>query len=401
MPTILIIEDEEALRLTLAERLTLEGLQVLTAANGKAGVHQAQEARPDLILCDILMPEMDGYSVLLALQSDARTAAIPFIFLTAKADPPQVRAGMELGADDYLCKPVGKAELLAAVRARLWKRSQQQERLQQEVKVAHSEVVRKLPHELMTPLTSLLSASQLLEKADPAQPVPEVRALGQNMRQAAERLQHMIQRFLLLSELEVASHQPEARARLRGTGVLPATVWVTAVAEHLAQRCSRPRDLHLDLGEVEVVMAAFHFSELVAQLVENAFKFSPAGSPVQVRLILLPGAQCELTVQDRGEGMTSDQLRRVEAFRQFDRNAWAEPGVRLGLALVWHLVDLYGGTLALESTRGKGTRAIVRLPQARPGSPDHDVLDPRLRQRVACWLRQPPPGPWVKGKSVD
>ena len=117
MSTILIIEDEDALRLTLAERLTLEGLQVLTAANGKAGVRQAQEALPDLILCDILMPEMDGYSVLLALQSDTRTAAIPFIFLTAKADPPQVRAGMELGADDYLCKPFGIDELLARIEA--------------------------------------------------------------------------------------------------------------------------------------------------------------------------------------------------------------------------------------------------------------------------------------------
>ena len=170
MQTILIIEDEDALRSTLADRLTLEGFRVQVAANGEDGLRQIGEEVPDLILCDIMMPGLDGFGVLRACQLEERTATIPFIFLTAKADPPQVRAGMDLGADDYLCKPVGKTELLTAIRARLRKSNRQQDRLDQSVTAARRDVVRKLPHELLTPLTSLLSASQLLESANPQQP---------------------------------------------------------------------------------------------------------------------------------------------------------------------------------------------------------------------------------------
>ncbi len=125
MHSILIIEDEESLRLTLADRLTMEGFQVQTAADGCEGVRLAEAEPPDLILCDIMMPGMDGYGVLQTLQAQERTAAIPFIFLTAKANPQQVRAGMELGADDYLCKPVSKVDLLAAIRTWIGKHEQQ------------------------------------------------------------------------------------------------------------------------------------------------------------------------------------------------------------------------------------------------------------------------------------
>ena len=98
MHTLLIIEDEEPIRVTLTDRLTLEGFRVQTAATGEDGLRQVQQQPPDLILCDIMMQGLDGYGVLRALQANEQTAAIPFIFLTAKADPVQVRAGMGLGA---------------------------------------------------------------------------------------------------------------------------------------------------------------------------------------------------------------------------------------------------------------------------------------------------------------
>jgi signal transduction histidine kinase len=386
MHTILIIDDEETLRSTLADRLTLEGFRVQTAASGEDGLRQAQAEPPDLILCDIMMPGLDGPGVLQALQVDPLTAAIPFIFLTAKADPPHVRVGMDLGADDYLCKPVGKAELLMAIRARLWKRYQQQERLDQEVTAAHQDVVGRLPHELLTPLTSLLSASQLLESADPTQPVAEVQQLGQEIRKSAERLHRLIRRFLLYSQLGVASRHPKAQAQLRGTGYIPASAWLSAYAEFLARQDARADDLQLDLREAEVIMDPIHFSELVVQLVDNAFKFSLPGSVVQIQLVLPPGGGCVLTVRDQGRGMTPDQLRQVRAFRQFDSDVWAQAGTGLGLALVKQIAALYGGTFALESQPGNGTRATVRLPDARPRTQSGGALDAELRQRVAWTL---------------
>jgi DNA-binding NarL/FixJ family response regulator len=91
----------------------------LGAANGREGVALVQKEKPDLILCDVMMPELDGHGVLAELRGDAATAAIPFIFLTARGEKPDIRAGMNLGADDYLTKPVAKAELLAAIQSRL------------------------------------------------------------------------------------------------------------------------------------------------------------------------------------------------------------------------------------------------------------------------------------------
>jgi DNA-binding NarL/FixJ family response regulator len=125
MKKILIIEDEPAMRNNLREILELENFLPQTAANGREGVAAAKRCLPDLILCDVLMPEQNGYDVLSALRADEATGRIPFIFLTAKGEHADVRTGMNLGADDYLVKPVKVDDLLEAIAARL-ERSQRQ-----------------------------------------------------------------------------------------------------------------------------------------------------------------------------------------------------------------------------------------------------------------------------------
>jgi CRP/FNR family transcriptional regulator, cyclic AMP receptor protein len=121
MTRILLIEDNTEVRENIVEILELSQYEVLAAENGKVGVKLAQSGNPDLIICDIMMPEMDGYGVLHALSKNDSTAAIPFIFLTAKADRADLRKGMEMGADDYITKPFDDIELLNAVEARLKK----------------------------------------------------------------------------------------------------------------------------------------------------------------------------------------------------------------------------------------------------------------------------------------
>jgi DNA-binding NarL/FixJ family response regulator len=125
MKTILVIEDEPEMRRNLTTILRLEKFHPLPAANGRVGVQLAKKEKPDLILCDVMMTELDGYGVIAALRADAETVTIPFIFLTAKGEKPDIRAGMNLGADDYLTKPVAKADLLAAIRSRLERAVQQ------------------------------------------------------------------------------------------------------------------------------------------------------------------------------------------------------------------------------------------------------------------------------------
>lgn len=124
MKKILVIEDEPEMRRNLATILRLEKFDVSQAENGRVGLDLARKNLPDLILCDVMMPELDGHGVLQALRDDAKTANVPFIFLTARGEKSDLRSGMNLGADDYLTKPVARDDLLHAISARL-KRNEQ------------------------------------------------------------------------------------------------------------------------------------------------------------------------------------------------------------------------------------------------------------------------------------
>lgn len=119
MKKILVIEDQPQMRDNLATILEMENFQPLVAPDGRRGVELARSERPDLILCDVMMPELNGHGVLRELRATKETALIPFIFLTARSEMADLRAGMNLGADDYLIKPVARVDLLAAIATRL------------------------------------------------------------------------------------------------------------------------------------------------------------------------------------------------------------------------------------------------------------------------------------------
>lgn len=128
MKRILIIEDEPEMRRNITTLLRYHEYEPIEAENGRRGVELARRQKPDLILCDVMMPELDGYGVLQMLRQDAGLALIPFIFLTARGDKDDLRSGMNLGADDYLTKPVANADLIQAIAARLRRSHQQAQR---------------------------------------------------------------------------------------------------------------------------------------------------------------------------------------------------------------------------------------------------------------------------------
>lgn len=139
MKTVLVIEDEAQTRNIFLKCLEFEGFRAFGASNGSAGLDLAKSHEPDLIVCDIMMPDMDGYSVLTALRRSQDTALIPLIFLTAKVTMTDLRRGMEMGADDYLTKPCTVEQFLAAINTRL-KRQEELERLYRQVHLQQNSV---------------------------------------------------------------------------------------------------------------------------------------------------------------------------------------------------------------------------------------------------------------------
>src|SRR5579859_2191660 len=128
MKKILIIEDEPEMRRNITALLRFHEYKPIEAENGRKGIEAARREKPDLVLCDVMMPELDGHGVLQALQEDTELALIPFIFLTAKGEKDDLRSGMNLGADDYLTKPVANNDLVQAIEARLSRSAQQAKR---------------------------------------------------------------------------------------------------------------------------------------------------------------------------------------------------------------------------------------------------------------------------------
>jgi DNA-binding NarL/FixJ family response regulator len=136
MKHILVIEDQPVMRRNIQTILEMEGFKVSIAENGRKGVDLASNTLPDLILCDVMMPELDGYGVLAALRGRDKTARIPFIFLTARGEKTDLRTGMNLGADDYLAKPVSSDELLTAIKARFTRQQAHDQHWQRELSEA-------------------------------------------------------------------------------------------------------------------------------------------------------------------------------------------------------------------------------------------------------------------------
>ncbi|MEB3291370.1 MAG: response regulator [Leptolyngbya sp.] len=182
MTKILVIEDEKGVQDNVVDILQLEGFQVIFADNGLLGVLMARAEHPDLIICDIMMPELDGYGVLEQLRQDPDTAIVPFIFLTAKADKVDLRQGMESGADDYLTKPFTPQELRQAVKVRLEKQNTMMEKYYQERERAQEyqresqerqniidtqeDFLRKVIVDLRNPLSNINVAIQLLASSE-------------------------------------------------------------------------------------------------------------------------------------------------------------------------------------------------------------------------------------------
>ncbi|MEG3969249.1 response regulator [Microcoleus sp. T2B6] len=361
MAKILVIEDEEAIRENILELLEAENFEGIGAINGKVGIKLAIEKIPDLILCDMMMPEVDGHGVIKALRSEPLTATIPFIFLTAKADKLDVRTGMELGADDYITKPCTPQELLKAIAIRLEKQKTISRQSQKTLDELRTNISMSLPHELRTPLNAILGFSELilseyhvLEESDILEMIGQIQTSG-------HRLYRLIQNFLLYAELEIAATNPERLKEMRNSEFSCVKSLLSQKARQQAKHANRTDDLQLNLQDSSVAIDSVRLAKIVEELLDNAFKFSLEGTPVLLSS-LVENQTFILSVKDQGRGLTADQIAQLEAYRQFDRKLYQQAGLGLGLAIVQRLVELHGGEFKIESLPQQETIVCVSLP---------------------------------------
>jgi signal transduction histidine kinase len=326
------------------------------------GVTQARTHLPDLILCDVNMDRAGaGYTTLAKLREDATTAAIPFILMTGLADAAGMRHGMDLGADDYLPKPFKVDELYATVNARLRKAQTVREEAEKKLSQLRSQISFMLPHEMRTPLNGIISNAELLaESADSLDP-KTIAEMSHEICMSGQRLERLIENFLIYAQLEIVATDPQSITTLRSAKTRQAAELVRTTAVAQAEKIGRLNDLVLDLANTSLPMTEDYFKKITAELVENALKFSEAGSPVRVRLAATAG-EVEFSVHDDGRGFSTEQIRRIGAYMQFERKMQDDKGFGLGLAIAKKLAELHGGTMLIDSTPGTGATVTIKLP---------------------------------------
>jgi two-component system sensor histidine kinase/response regulator len=364
MSTILVIEDERLLREEIVDMLNFEGFTTLEAADGEEGIKLAQEHLPDLVLCDIAMPKLDGYQVLLALREHPRISSIPFVFLTARSDRPFMRHGMELGADDYVTKPATNAEILAAIRARLERQTGVNGSQKLKLDEAKQTLTHLVAHELRTPLTSIMMVQDIVARQMGQLSPSQMDSLLETMHSGSKRLAHLIEQMVYFTELETGILSPENI----DAGGQPLYLWQTLTAAvDLGRRFAhRQHDGLIRYEEHDpdatVIASAPPLKHALAELVANALDFSPEGKEVVVSQWQADGFVWIMIV-DQGAGMSPAEADRAFLdFSQVNREAHEQQGIGLGLPLARRIIEAHGGTLTLKSIAGKGTQVTVSLP---------------------------------------
>lgn len=351
---IIIIDDNDELRNVTKYVLEMEGYEVLTASNGEEGINIVKKYKPDLILCDILMPGIDGFEVKNQLSKDVSTMIIPFIFLSAVSEQHIIRKGMSFGADDYLVKPVVLDELLKTISTRLEKSIQFRQHFKDKTEGLKNSIVGILSHELLTPLTSILGFSGILKEEDSLTRF-EIKKVAAAIEESGNQLYHLINKNIKYAKYLVDREKTDVIPYMANS----AEVIINA-AVIIAEKYKRHSDLVLQLNDCAISIESFEFEFIISEIVDNAFKFSLSSSPVQI-ISSIKKDEIIIRISDNGIGFPMDKLSDIAAFSQFDRKINEQQGVGFGLITSVLTIQRYGGRINIINTN-PGTEVTITFP---------------------------------------
>lgn len=355
--TILIVDDQEENLRGIGNVLTMMSYDITLARNAEQAFKQLFACTPDLILLDVMMPEIDGLTTCRQIKSNANWADIPVIFLSADDDKNVIVQALEAGGVDYVTKPFNMAELLSRVRTQLaLKRAKDQLRALVEDK---DEIIGILAHDLKNSLAGMKLSASLLQSRLSELP-PRCTPLVENIVNASERMLSFMQEFL--------ANQCAEQLQLKSTAVNLVTVVTKILSSHQPAASAKKIVLttHTPTAEVFVNADTEGLTQALENLVSNAIKFSSEGGMVEVTVHEPMAGMAKCHVRDTGPGFTAED--RTKMFRRYGRLSAQptgdEPSTGLGLSIVKRLVDKMGGTIILAENEGPGAEFIITLPMA-------------------------------------
>lgn len=369
-PVILVAEDNQPLLHGICELLQLNGYDTIPAENGAKALKLLESTKPDLIISDVMMPELDGYGLHSEVRAHPEWLDIPFIFLTALGQREDVRRGKEMGVDDYIVKPFDETDILIAVRAKLerWKKvRRQQEAESAELK---RKIISSLSHEFRTPLTYVLNYAEMLQEESVDPDSEDFSLFLQGIRKGALRLNKLVMDFLLLVELETGEAVKVYLHRRRE--IDETSAWLRMIAGEFRERAA---DQGLELvvevpdGLPNIVADETYLADAIRRLMENAFKFSTNSSQMIRYSAEVVDDVFKISIEDQGIGIDAPEMDSLfNVFHQIDRAKLEQQGTGSGLAISNGIVHLHGGEIDVRSEPGQGSVFTISVPRLPPDS---------------------------------
>jgi signal transduction histidine kinase len=370
-PKILLIDDNERLVRGLAAFLRKAGYHPFTASSGAQGLYIAAEERPDLIICDVMMPSPDGFEVRELLNQQPDFARIPFIFVTARDEPEHRLHGIEAGADDYITKPFNVPELRARIEAVLRRvnvsREEGANRATSELGLMRREILRNFTHELRTPLSHIMLSLKLAMKQKFGEDEQEHADFISSAVKGAERLHRLIDDLLFLAAYDrgdLTAYRQRIRIDFH---------FLDPVQKAIERWHHKRLEVSLNVSpDLQIYAPRNRFRQAVDHLIDNACKFSPEGGHITVDLQPNDEGGCLLTVIDEGPGIPPQYRERVfERYYQISQGDGREyDGLGVGLTIARAVARSLGGDVTLpDPPSDAGAGCVVRM-IIPPGEPD-------------------------------
>ncbi|TAJ56895.1 MAG: hybrid sensor histidine kinase/response regulator [Chitinophagaceae bacterium] len=351
MEKILLVEDEVIIRASIAEILRHYEYEVVVAENGKQGLIKALAEKPDLIVCDVMMPEMDGFEMLSELRKQTGFDT-PFIFLTAKVQSDDIREGMNLGADDYIFKPFKSADLVKAIETRLDKRRQVLVKITEKTRELENVIRLMIGHEFNTPMNGIKAMSEFIHQNVEKYNDAELLEFSNYLSVSAARLQATFEKVRKVFEIKEFDKQDAADEKCPMV-----TNTIVQITRSLAEKAGRLHDLVIgNLGDMDLPIKSNLLFTALYEIIENAFKFSKMGTEVLIEAHRSANTY-EISVTDRGDTITAEELTSYKSFKQFDRSKYEQQGLGAGLALTISILEKYDATISFTNNSPNGIKA--------------------------------------------
>jgi two-component system sensor histidine kinase/response regulator len=352
---LLLVDDEKPLLQNLKRILEFEDFDVVTAGNGIEGLSQYENERPDLVICDIMMPDMDGYRFIDTLRKKGFSDA-PFIFLTAKSEYDDLRMGMSFGADDYLVKPVKSTQLIEAINTRLLRKRQIIQKAENQLHQVEEGFKLLADQEFFSTIYDIVGYLHLLKKKNNDTDAASREEYLNVMEKSVNRLLTLMGKVRNWKILQQALAEPHS-----GVPFYPIKSITETFSTGIADKYGRRSDLTCSVeAEANLPFTKEIVETLLNELIDNAFKFSEKGEAVMVNGKLKNDVYV-LSIADNGKTAMADSLTSYKPFHSTtDYNI--DPGTGLGLTIVELIVRSGKGSITYTNNSPCGIVVTVEMP---------------------------------------